>query len=89
MTQLADDQTAHQHEDQGPALPEKLTHGRRVQSDAVSRNYAPDRSCETRGSCHSAPSLTVRRTALKAATAAAPASANRCYLAGTSPGAPR
>ncbi len=42
MTQLADDQTAHQHEDQGPALPEKLTHGGRVQSDAASRNDGPD-----------------------------------------------
>lgn len=38
MAQLADDQTAHQQENQGPALPEKLTHGERVQSDAASRN---------------------------------------------------
>lgn len=89
MAELADDQTAHQHEDQGPALPEKLTHGRRVQSDAASRNYAPDRSFEIRGSRHSTPSLTARRTALKAATAAAPAHADRCYLAGTYLGAPR
>lgn len=30
MAQLADDQTAHQQENQGPALPEKLTHASRL-----------------------------------------------------------
>jgi hypothetical protein len=38
MAQLADDQSAHQHENQGPALPEKLTHGGRVPSGTASCN---------------------------------------------------
>lgn len=38
VTQLADDQTGHQQENQGPALPAKLTHGARVQASAATRN---------------------------------------------------
>jgi hypothetical protein len=38
MTQLADDQAGHQQENQGPALPAKLTHGARVQASVAARN---------------------------------------------------
>lgn len=41
MTQLADDQTAHQQENQGQTLPEKLRHGQRVPFDVASRNDTP------------------------------------------------
>lgn len=40
MTQLAEDQTGHQQENQSPALPAEFSHGARVQAGAVVRNDA-------------------------------------------------
>lgn len=38
MTQLADDQTGHQQENQRPALPPQFAHGARVQANLAVRN---------------------------------------------------
>lgn len=38
VTQLTDDQTGHQQENQGPALPAEFTHGARLQAHVAARN---------------------------------------------------
>ncbi|HEY5755406.1 MAG TPA: hypothetical protein VIU34_06260 [Steroidobacter sp.] len=38
VTQLTDDQTGHQQENQGPALPAEFTHGARLQANVAARN---------------------------------------------------
>jgi hypothetical protein len=40
VTQLTDDQTGHQQENQGPALPAEFTHGARLQANVAARNDA-------------------------------------------------